>query len=129
MSHPPTLENQLDLVEQQFDKVSAALLAGDALALQSACAGLQQATVAFVQIRNTPGDKNSTLTTPLGRRVKALSSGFAQVRDGLHRRSALVDRTLQVVVPSMEKASTYAGESAPYGNAMRKSGAFRVVSA
>ncbi len=126
MSLPPTLEHQMDRVEQQFNEVSAALLAGDALALQSACAALQQASVALIQISN---NQNGRLTPALGRRVKVLSTSFAQVRDGLHRRAALVDRSLQVVVPSMEKASTYAGESAPYGSATRKSGAFRVVSA
>jgi hypothetical protein len=124
----PHLELQLNLVEQQFDEVSCALLDADPAAFQQACAGLQQTAVDFIQLSHhqAPG---GVLPADMAQRVKALAEALPLLREGLYRKAALVERALPLLVPSTEQPSTYAGDSAPYASAMRQSGAFRGVAA
>jgi len=121
------LEHHLDLVEQQFNEVSSVLLQDDPQVLQRACGDLQQLAVEFIQLSDALG-RDSLLMDKLGQRLRALSDGMPLLLEGLHRKSALVERALQLVVPTGSK-STYAHEGGLYGNGPRPSGSFKVISA
>jgi hypothetical protein len=122
-----SLDSQLDLIEQQLDGVNVALLGSDPLAVQAASAQLQQLAVNFMHVTNELG--RGCLTMPLrAKRMKTLASAIAALRENLLRRSAYIDRALEMVVPATQK-STYAGSRTSYGNAVRQSGAFKVLSA
>ena len=113
---------QLDLVEQQLDEVSAVLLSRDAQALQASVDSLQRASVELLQLldRTRAADKPSVQSIA---RLKLLSRRLPALREGLLRQAAVVERALQIVIPSAPK-STYAG-TGPYGSGPRQSGALR----
>jgi hypothetical protein len=132
-----SLENHLDLVEQQFNEVSVALIHGNTADLEQCSSRLQQCSVEFFQILNVSG--RQALSNPaLAQRVKAIGESMPSLRETLYRRSAFVEQALQLVVPR-EKESTYAADpsqsahgtygSAGYGHGPRQSGAFKVVAA
>lgn len=122
-----TLEQQLDRVEHQFNAVSAALVNGDPDLVQASSAALQQLSVQFVQMVDELG-RRSVAPAPLAMRIKALADGMQLLRDNLARRSAYVERALQLVVPAT-KNTTYSATQGPYGSPVRQSGAFKVFSA
>lgn len=120
------LVDHLDLVEQQFNEVSVVLAQGNAIQLEAVSVKLQRLASDLVELlRTASGD--AAMRTAIVQRVKALAEGTALLRTQLHRRAALVEQTLKVVMPS-GPTSTYA-EGGPYGSAMRQSGAFKVLAA
>ncbi len=125
MTHP-TWGHPLDLVEQQFDEVSAFVVEGNPDQIVVASAALQRMLVDFVQLREAMGPQ---VKVPSGvvARLKALAEGTRMLRTQMHRQSALVEQSLKVIMPSDSKA-TYAG-AGTYGSAMRQSGAFKVLAA
>lgn len=129
MSHS-SLEQQLDRVELQFNAVSSALIGGDPEAVQAASAMLQQLAVRFVQMVDEMGRDRagSVAVASLSPRIQALAAGMPALRENLLRRSAYVERALQLVVPATQK-TTYAAHTGPYGSGARRSGAFNVFSA
>lgn len=126
MSHL-SLEQQLDRVERQFNVLSCALIDGNPEAVQSASALLQQLCVHFVQMVDEVGRYN-TAAGPLLPRIQALAAGMPVLRENLLRRSAYVERALQLVVPTTQK-TTYAANAGPYGSGLRPSGMLRGFSA
>lgn len=121
-----TFLNHLDLVEQQFNEVSAVLAEVDPTQLVVASAALQRLASELVDLlRTAHGDEAMRLTVV--QRLKALSQGTTLLRSQLHRQAALVEQALKVVMP-VGPVSTYA-EGGPYGAAMRQSGAFKVLAA
>jgi len=121
-----SLDAQLDLIEQQFNEVSTALQDGNAQAVQSAAARLQQLAVDFTLIVEKMG-RGRWATPQRALRIKGLAHTLPALRENLLRRSAYVDRALEMIIPATKK-TTYAGGSA-YGDAMRQSGAFKFLSA
>jgi len=120
------LVDHLDLVEQQFNEVSAVLAQGNAVQLEAASTALQRLASDLVELlRTASGD--AAMRSAIVQRIKALSEGATMLRTQLHRQAALVEQTLKVVMPS-GPASTYA-DGGPYGSAMRQSGAFKVLAA
>jgi len=125
MTKIPLLDH-LDLVEQQFNEVSAVLAQGNATQLEVASVALQRLASDLVELlRTASGD--TALRSAIVQRIKALSEGTTVLRTQLHRQAALVEQTLKVVMPS-GPASTYA-DGGPYGSAMRQSGTFKVLAA
>lgn len=122
-----SLEQQLDLVEQNFNEVSVALIHGDPDVVQAASAQLQQLAVDLVQLLDQIG-RHQISPAPIALRIKAITEGLPVLRENLLRRSAYVDRALQLVVPATQN-STYATGSGPYGSGVRQSGAFKVLAA
>ena len=121
-----TFLNHLDLVEQQFNEVSAVLAEVDPTQLVVASAALQRLASELVDLlRTAHGDEAMRLTVV--QRLKALSQGTTLLRSQLHRQAALVEQALKVVMPG-GPVSTYA-DGGPYGSAMRQSGAFKVLAA
>jgi hypothetical protein len=122
-----SLEKQLDLLEQQFNEVSSALIDGDPVLVQSSSAALQQLSVNFLQIVDELG-RFSLAPSHLALRVKALALGMPTLHANLLRRSFYVDRALQLVVPATQ-TTTYSSSTSPYGGGVRQSGQFKVMSA
>lgn len=118
--------NQLDLVEQQLDEVSVLLLAGETSTLERSSARLQQLATHLKQLVDGVGKQQVQSPLFVGR-LHELSNRFSNVRKGLFRRMAHVERALQIVVPTAV-SSTYVTKGV-YGNARRQSGAFKVLSA
>ena len=122
-----SLEQQLDLLERQFNEVSSALIDGEPLAVQSTSAALQQFAVDFLQIADEYG-RNSVAQGTMALRVKALAEGLPVLRENLLRRSSYVDRALQLVVPATQKV-TYGSSGGPYGGGIKQSGQLKMMAA
>jgi len=126
MSHS-SFDHQLDLLEFQLQELGASLIDGNPALLQAASTKLQQLAVDLIQMADEFGLPQ--LRAPgLARRIRALSSGLASVRENLLRQSAYVDHALALVVPATQQKSTYAG-ARTYGSPIRQSGAFSVLAA
>lgn len=124
---PPPIEHALASVESIFSDVSAALISGEPDALLSASAALKQATLDCAQLmqRLTPAD----LKNPIMKlRLKTIADGLAVRRESLIRRTVLVERALNAVVPATRN-TTYAKVAGPYGTAGKQSGSFKYLSA
>jgi hypothetical protein len=125
MTHP-TWGTPLDLVEQQFNEVSAFVAEGNPDQIVVASAALQRMLVDFVQLRETL-DPRVKVPPGVAARLQALAEGTRVLRTQMHRQAAMVEQSLKVIMPSGPEA-TYTGGS-PYGSAMRQSGVFRVLAA
>ncbi len=124
---PAPIEHGLTSVETHFLAISSALVSGEPDALLSASAALKQATLDCAQLvqRLSPTElKNPTLKL----RLKAIADGLAERRESLIRRTVLVERALNAVVPATRNA-TYAKAAGPYGTAGKQSGAFKYLAA
>lgn len=130
-----SIEQQLSGLEAQFNAVSSAIISGDPDKVLAGCAALQERAIALLPhadiLRNTaPADAR------LAVRLQALSQGVTAVRESLARRSAYVQRALELVVPGGGGATaTYSGSAGTtgttglYGSPVRQSGQFKVLSA
>lgn len=121
------LDRHLDLIEQQFNELSALLVDGNPSGVQSASAAMQQLAVDLIQMADDIG-RTSLLSPSRALRIQTLATALPVLRATLLRRSAYVERALEMVIPATQKATTYAG-GATYGTAMRQSGAFKLLSA
>lgn len=121
------IEAALVNVERQFSDVAQSLVSGDPLSLQAASVALRQAAVDFsglVQSLSSADLQNPALQI----RVKKLADGMASHREGLMRRSAMVERRLNALVPATQN-NTYAQAGRGYGSSGKQSGAFKVLAA
>lgn len=112
-------DSNLTEVEQLLEQVSAALLSGDARALETHSRALREAMLAFSGM--AASQKAVLFGNPaLAQRVTNVSLALARQREGLARRAVMVDRALGTILPR-EEVSTYSGASAPAyrGNAAR----------
>ena len=124
---PAHIKDTLTDVESHFDVLSEALVSGDPVALEAASAALQQVALGFSQLvqRLTPTELQNK---ELKARLKILSDGMALRRESLIRRTVLVERALNAIVPAT-CAATYSRTAGPYGSAGTQTGAFRSLSA
>jgi len=121
------IEAALVAVERQFSDVADALVSGDPSSLQAASVALRQASVDFaglVQSLSSADIKEPALQV----RVKKLVEGMSNHRDGLMRRSAMVERRLNALVPATQN-NTYAQTGRGYGSSGKQTGAFKVLTA
>lgn len=120
-------DQALTEVEQQLGAVSVALVSGEALALASASTALRQAAIDFSQCLHslTPGERADHR---LKSRLKQLADEMAARRESLIRRSVLVERALNAIVPATRSA-TYAQAAAPYASLGKQTGAFKYLAA
>jgi UDP-N-acetyl-D-mannosaminuronic acid transferase (WecB/TagA/CpsF family) len=121
------IDNQIDLLEDRLNAMAAAVIDGTPDVLQSVSANLQRLAVDLMQTLDGGGYAQEHTSSHV-RRIRSLAAGLATVREGLLRQSAYIDRALELVVPAMQKKSTYAGSGA-YGAPVRQSGAFGVLAA
>jgi len=124
---PAPLEAALQHIEKQFKDLSAALVSGEPVAVESASAAMRQAGLdmtALVQ-RLTPAERKNR---QLAVRLKALADGLGERRASLLRRTALVERELNTILPATQ-GGTYANTAGAYGSPAKSSGAFKRFSA
>lgn len=121
------LEDALLNVEQRLNAVSAVLMSGEAVALETSSAALRQAAIDFsVVIKGLSAKDLDDERFKL--RLKKIASGIASQRESLIRRTVLVDMALNTVVPATQ-STTYAQVAGPYGSAGKQSGAFKYLAA
>lgn len=121
------IEGALIEVESHFNDISKALVSDQPRALEVASTALRQATIDFSALlqRLTPAElKNSDLKL----RLTTLSEGMVLRRESLIRRTVLVERALNAIVPATCNA-TYSRAAGPYGNPGKQTGAFKVLAA
>lgn len=121
------IEVSLADIEWQFNQVTAALISGEPLALVAASGALRQAAMNFAALlqRLTPAERRHK---ELKLRLKRLADGLVFQRESLIRRSVLVDRALNAMVPATRN-STYTQSAGPYGSPAKQTGAFKYLSA
>ncbi|MBT9507702.1 hypothetical protein [Rhodoferax sp.] len=127
MNFPAHIEKALTDVELCSTEVSSALVSGEPLALVSASAALRQAALDFSQLLQdiTQVDLKSK---NLKLRLKRIADIMAFQRESLIRRTVLVERALNAMVPATQ-STTYAQVAGPYGSPGKQTGAFKLLSA
>ncbi len=129
---PPSLKQHfqdcLGTAEKRAQVLTEALLAGQADLVAVATQDLQQATMALSTSLQALQQRGRLEDPDLKHRLRSLGRNLAQQREACLRRSAVVERSLNSIVPST-RASTYAGGAGPYGRQARRSGAFGQISA
>ena len=121
------LEDALLNVEQRLNAVSAVLMSGEAVALETSSAALRQAAIDFSVVIKGLSAKDLD-DERFKFRLKKIASGIASQRESLIRRTVLVDMALNTVVPATQ-STTYAQVAGPYGSAGKQSGAFKYLAA
>jgi hypothetical protein len=123
----PAIEKPLSQIEGQFKDISAAVDSGDPAVLEAAGLALRQAAVEFF---NLLGGLSADVRSgkELKARLKMLANGLAIQRQGLIRRTVVVERALHAMVPATRE-STYAQSCGPYAAAGRQTGAFKMLAA
>jgi hypothetical protein len=124
MAHT-SIDSQIDLLEERFNLLAATVVDGSPDVLQSVSASLQLLAVELKQMLEA-GGRDQLDVSGRASRVRSLAAGLSTVREGLLRQCAYVDRALELIVPGMQKKSTYPGSNA-YGAPVRQSGAFAVL--
>lgn len=121
------IDVRLDALELQLKKMGEALVSGGPTLVGSVGATFQQLAVEFIQVVDEVG-RTQLASHDRVQKIKALANGLAGLRESLLRRSAYVDRALEILVPATQQKTTYAG-SGTYGKTVRNSGAFTSLSA
>jgi len=123
----PEFEAALLRAEQALELVSAHLMSGQAMELESSCTTLQHELTQCTRLapESMAGGGGAQ---HLQLRIKSLRFGLVQVREGLARRAAAVQRSLQALMPS-SAAATYGRHGAAYGRSSRTAAAFTSLSA
>jgi hypothetical protein len=128
----PKLPNEIELklaqLETQFEAVAAAVSSGDPVLLEQAGVAIRQAAVDFTgMMQSVPADLAAT--KQVKPRLKKIATALAVQRVNLIRRSVVVERTLQAMVPAAVDNSYKPGASSPYASALKQSGAFKLLAA
>jgi hypothetical protein len=123
----PEIEKPLSQIESQFKDISAAVDSGDPASLESVSLALRHAATDFFNLLGgLPADVR--YGKELKARLKTLANGLAIQRQGLIRRTVVVERALHAMVPATRE-STYAQSCGPYAGAGRQTGAFKMLAA
>ena len=111
---PAEIEKPLALIELQCQAVAAAVASGDPVDLEAASQALRDAAVDFSSLMGQLGGA-AQAGPQLRARLKKLATNLGVQREALLRRSAVIERGLNALVPSTQK-STYAlaGRAAGY---------------
>ncbi len=124
---PPQFERALSGVEQALEQVRAHLAQGNVSEMEAACKALQNAMMAWSQMRSQ-WLKTQSASPQLKLRLEATRVGIAQVRETLARRAAGVQRALQILLPS-GSAATYGRGAAAFGSSSKSEASFTSLSA
>ena len=114
-------------IESHFNDMSSAVVSGEPVALEAASLALRQSAIDFSALvqRLSPAERKEP---QLALRLKALSDGLVSRRESLIRRTVLVERELNTIVPAT-RVTTYSPASGPYGRAGKQTGTFKQFSA
>jgi len=113
---PAEIENALSIIEMECEAVAAAVASGEPQTLERASMVLRQAAVDFAAFLERQGDARLN-GDELRMRLKKVTGLMNIQRENLIRRSVLVERALNAMVPSTRK-NTYApaGRTGGYGS-------------
>ena len=127
MTLPAHIEQALAEVELCFSQVSAALVSGEPVVLATASTALRLLAIDFAALLQglTPIELKNKNLKP---RLKHLADGMAVHRESLIRRTVVVQRALNAIVPATHSA-TYAQAAGPYGSPGKQTGAFKLLAA
>lgn len=121
------VEQALTTVESYLEAVSATLLSGEAQALADASASLRQVAIDFSQFLDGLSAAERA-DVQLKQRLRKITLEMAARRESLIRRSVLVERALNAIVPAT-RGTTYATAATPYASVGRQTGAFKYLAA
>ena len=112
---PAEIEKPLALIELQCQAVAAAVASGEPQDLDAASQGLRQAALDFSAFMERTGAA-AHAGPQLRVRLKKIATQIGMQRENLLRRSALIERGLNALLPSTQK-TTYApgGRASMYG--------------
>ena len=124
---PALLEAALQHIEKQLEGLSAALVSGEPVALESASAAMRQAGIDLSNLiqKVTPDERKNP---QIAFRLKSFAESLGERRASLLRRSALVERKLNTILPATQ-GNTYANSSGVYGSAAKSPSAIKRFSA
>ena len=113
--------------ERHVAEVAAAVVSGEPQSLGIASASLRQATLTLSDAvqRLSPDQQRDPRVSA---RVRKMAAALALLRESLIRRTVLVERALNTLVPATRDGG-YAQGSGAYGRLGRQSGAFGRLSA
>lgn len=121
------IQDLLTLAENRSRVLSDALLAGEPDQVAVASSGMQQ-VVQVLSDTLQQAHQRATLDGSSAARLRRLGQDLAQQRQACLRLGAVVDRSLNSLLPST-RANTYGGANTPYGQQARRTGAFKLISA
>lgn len=119
-------ESLMKGMELQLHAFSSALLGNQGADLEQASASMRQATLDLGRYFEI--NRELQLSGSEKRRMQAIAIAMAAQRQGLLRRTAVVEHALASLVPATRKA-TYSGSSGQFSSSTRQSGAFKLLSA
>lgn len=121
------IEKQLSEIEQQCAALTEAVNSGEPVSLETASAQLRQLAV---DLSRSPEvfHLNPQATQVFKARLQKVVGGIGVQRGSLARRTAVVERGLNAMVPATRE-STYGQAAGPYGAAGKQSGAFKLLTA
>ena len=122
MNTPETIEAAFSAAELCFDALSQALVSGEPVQLSECSAKLQRAALHLSLLLGRLAVTDPR--TPFFKaRLTQLASGLNVRRESLIRRTVLVDRALNALVPSTVK-TTYGASPKAYAAVGKQTGAF-----
>lgn len=121
---PPLVEAGMCAVESCLDALDADLIAGDASAFETHCGALQKSLLELQSKLASSAVKGKLVSE----RLRVLGTRLAQQRDNMARRSALVDKQVQFMLPGLAGA-TYSRTAGAYGAGQRTAGKFTSIKA
>ncbi len=127
MSAQTTIEEAFALTEQCFEELSQALVSGEPTTLAESSAKLQRAALQLSLLlgRLAVADPRAQVFKA---RLKKLASGLNVRRESLIRRTVLVDRALNALVPATVR-TTYGASAKTYAAVGKQTGAFKFLAA
>lgn len=121
------MQAALAKIESQLYLVSAALIDGEPGKLQSVAMSLCEASREMHGLLSGINGMHE-LDQGFHARLNAVNESMKALREGLSRRTVLVERALHSMLPSAQ-ASSYDQSAGTYGRPGRQSGAFKVLAA
>ncbi len=122
-----SIEKSFADAERHVAEVAVAIVSGEPQSLGIASASLRQATLTLSDAvqRLSPAQQRDPRVSA---RVRKMAAALALQRESLIRRTVLVERALNTLVPATRDAG-YAQGAGAYGRPGRQSGAFGRLSA
>ena len=121
---PALVEAGLGAVESILDALDADLIAGEAPAYEAHCAELQKALLDLQAKLASSAVKGKLISE----RLRVLGTRLSHQRDNMARRSVMVDKQVQFMLPGLAGA-TYSRTAGAYGSGQRAMGKFTSIKA
>ena len=121
------IQDLLTIAEKRSQVLSEALLAGEPDRVAVASSDVHQ-VVQVLSDQMQQAQQRATIDGSSALRLRRLVQHLVQQREACLRHSAVVDRSLNSLLPA-SRTSTYGGGNTPYGQQARRSGAFKLIAA